>query len=195
MLLNNVSKEIYRFTWKRLLLFIGVGRFRILGGGANFQQAHDVVRTSMRRNDVASTSFRRHVPTRFLWNQCQIITFLILKSDIIVDYWGGAKAMLAPPQIIGGPGPPAPPPLPTPMLFSAFQVYGISGGVWVPRHDLPATFTKRNNFCDFLFSNVDDKWRKTCWSKIFSLTFDHHLEWRRKWEQQSCFQPKHAHST
>ena len=38
--------------------------------------------TSMRRNDVASTSFRRHVPTRFLINQCQIITF-ILKSDII----------------------------------------------------------------------------------------------------------------
>ena len=38
--------------------------------------------TSMRRNDVASTSFRRHVPTRFIINQCQIITFLILKSDI-----------------------------------------------------------------------------------------------------------------
>ena len=37
--------------------------------------------TSMRRNDVASTSFRRHVPTRFLINQCQIITCLILKSD------------------------------------------------------------------------------------------------------------------
>ena len=35
----------------------------------------------MRRNDVASTSFRRRVPTRFLINQCQIITFLILKSD------------------------------------------------------------------------------------------------------------------
>ena len=72
---------------------IGVGRFRILGGprfrilggprGANSQQAHDVVMTSMRRNDVASTSFRRHVPTRFLTNQCQIITFLILKPDII----------------------------------------------------------------------------------------------------------------
>ena len=64
---------------------IGVGRFRILGGprGANSQQAHDVVMTSMRRNDVASTSFRRHVPTRFLINQCQIITILILKSDII----------------------------------------------------------------------------------------------------------------
>ena len=35
----------------------------------------------MRCNDVASTSFRRHVPTRFLINQCQIITVLILKSD------------------------------------------------------------------------------------------------------------------
>ena len=66
---------------------IGVGRFRILGGGAKggqkSQQAHDVVMMSMRRNDVASTSFRRHVPTRFLTNQCQIITFVILKSDII----------------------------------------------------------------------------------------------------------------
>ena len=35
----------------------------------------------MPRNNVASTSVRRHVPTRFLINQCQIITFLILKSD------------------------------------------------------------------------------------------------------------------
>ena len=52
-------------------------------GGANSQQAHDIVLTSMRRNDVASTSFRRHVPTRFLINHCQIITFLILKSYII----------------------------------------------------------------------------------------------------------------
>ena len=56
--------------------------FRILGG-ANSQQVHVVVTTSMRRNDVASMSFRRHVLTRFLINQCQIITFLILKSDII----------------------------------------------------------------------------------------------------------------
>ena len=59
-----------------------------MGGGgkgvqANSKQAHDVVRTLMRRNIVASTSFRRHVPTRFLIHQCQIITFLILKSDII----------------------------------------------------------------------------------------------------------------
>ena len=52
-------------------------------GGANSQQAHDVILKSMRCNDVASTSFRRHVPTRFLMNQCQIITFLILKSDNI----------------------------------------------------------------------------------------------------------------
>ena len=51
--------------------------------GPKSHEAHDVVTTSMRRNDVASTSFRRHVPTRFLRNQCQIITFLILKSDII----------------------------------------------------------------------------------------------------------------
>ena len=113
---------------------------------------------SMRRNDVASTSFRRHVPTRFLIYQCQIITILILKSDIIensriklreivlpvspnqikvtfiiilpfklvhCDFFpfhieiegkggwiivggGGAKGMLPPSQIIGGPGPLAP---------------------------------------------------------------------------------------
>ena len=81
-----------------IFIFIGVGRFRILGGarfrilgggegggkgGPNSQQAHDVVTTSMRRKDVASTSFRRHVPTRFLIDQCQIITFLIFTSDII----------------------------------------------------------------------------------------------------------------
>ena len=79
-----------------IAFIIGVGRFRILGGGGqglefffwggggpNSQQAHDVVTTSMRRNDVASTSFRRRVPTRFLINQCQIITFLILEYDII----------------------------------------------------------------------------------------------------------------
>ena len=72
--------------------YVGVGRFKILGGGGgmgggqggpNSHQAHDDVLTSMRRNDVASTSFRRHVSTRFFINQCQIITFLILKSDNI----------------------------------------------------------------------------------------------------------------
>ena len=66
-----------------IALNIGVGRLRILGGGANSQQAHDVVLTSRRRNDVISTSVRRHVPTRFLINQCQIITFLTVKSDNI----------------------------------------------------------------------------------------------------------------
>ena len=111
---------------------IGVGRFRLLGGqgggGANSQQAHDVVMTSMRRNDVASPSFRRHVPNRFLINQCQIITFLILKYDIIensrielrgivlpvqVDalWGGGAKGMLPPPLSNYWGGGPAPPPL------------------------------------------------------------------------------------
>ena len=82
----------------------------------------------MRRNDVASTSFRRRVPIRFLINQCQIITFLILKYDIILENsrielrgtvlpaqvggllggWG-AKGMLAPlSNYWGGPGPPPP---------------------------------------------------------------------------------------
>ena len=89
--------------------------------------------TSMQRNDVASTSFRRHVPNRFLINQCQIITFLILKYDIIENsrielrgivlpvqiggLLGGPKGMLAPPlKLLGGLAPPPPgPPLPTPM--------------------------------------------------------------------------------
>ena len=84
--------------------------------------------TSMRRNDVASTSFRPHVANRFLINQCQII----LKYDIIensrielkgivlpvqVDaLLGGPKGMLAPPlKLLGGAWPPLAPPLPTPM--------------------------------------------------------------------------------
>ena len=93
--------------------------------------------TSMRRNDVASTSFRRHVPNRFLINQCQIITFLILKYDIIENSriklrgivlpvqvggllggrGGGQRVCWPPSQIIGGggPGPPLAPSLPTPM--------------------------------------------------------------------------------
>ena len=112
----------------------GGARFRIWGGGQggpNSQQAHDVVMTSMRRNDVASMSFRRYVPNRFLINQCQIITFLILKYDIIdnsrtelrgivlpvqVDaLLGRPKGMLAPlSNYWGGLAPPGPP-LPTPM--------------------------------------------------------------------------------
>ena len=104
-------------------------------GGPKSQQAHDVVMTSIRRNDVASTSFRRRVPIRFLINQCQIITFLILKYDIIENSrielrgivlpvhmggllggGGGGQTVCWPPsQIIGGGCPPPGPPLPTPM--------------------------------------------------------------------------------
>ena len=128
---------------RRKVYNIGGPRFRILGGprGAKFPEAHDVVMTSMRRNDVASTSFRRHVPKRFLINQCQIITFLILKYDIIENsrielrgtvlpvqvggLLGGPKGMLAPPlKLLGGPAPPPPPPppppLPTPMFYVVF---------------------------------------------------------------------------
>ena len=90
--------------------------------------------TSMRRNDVASTSFRRHVPNRSLINQCQIITFLILKYDIIENSrielrgivlpvqvggllgggggggGGGQRVCWPPPlKLLGGPGPPWPP--------------------------------------------------------------------------------------
>ena len=49
---NNIG--VGRF---RILGGGGGPRYRILGGGANSQQAHDIVMTSMRRNDVASTSF------------------------------------------------------------------------------------------------------------------------------------------
>ena len=80
----------------------------------------------MRRNDAASTSFRRRVPTGFLINQCQIITFLILKYDIIENsrielrgivlpvqvggLLGGQRVCCPPSQIIGGgAGPPGPP--------------------------------------------------------------------------------------
>ena len=50
----------------------------------------------MRRNDIASTSFRHHVPTRFLISQCQIITFLILKSDNIENSRIELKGILLP---------------------------------------------------------------------------------------------------
>ena len=79
-------KKNRKYVQTMFIDYIGVGRFRILGGGQggpNSQQAHDVVMTLMRSKDVASTSFRRYVPTRFLINQCQIITILILKSDFI----------------------------------------------------------------------------------------------------------------
>ena len=54
-------RHLYFLHIAQGILHIGVGRFRILGGGhggggTNSQQAHDVVMTSMRRNDVISTS-------------------------------------------------------------------------------------------------------------------------------------------
>ena len=94
----------------------------------------------MRRNDVASTSFRRRVPTWFLINQYQIITFLILKYDIIENSrielrgivlpvqvggllgggGGGAKGMLAPLSNYWGAAPPPPPPTPMPPPLSSY---------------------------------------------------------------------------
>ena len=50
----------------------------------------------MRRNDVALTSFQLHVPTRFLINQCQIITFLILKSNNIENSRIALKGIVLP---------------------------------------------------------------------------------------------------
>ena len=90
----------------------------------------------MRRNDVASTSFRRHVPTRFLINQCQIITFLILKYDIIENSRIELRGIVLPVQVGGllgdqrvcwpllsnywGGLAPLAPPLPTPMYLFLF---------------------------------------------------------------------------
>ena len=68
----------------------------------------------MRRNDVASTSFRRRVPTRFLINKCQIITFLILKYDIIENSRIELRGIVLPVQVgglLGGPKGMLPPPL------------------------------------------------------------------------------------
>ena len=105
---------------------MGGPRFRILGGakgGPKSQQAHDVVTMSMRRNDVASTSFRCRVPIRFLINQCQITVFILDVSIIensrielrgivlpvqMGGLLGGPKGMLAPPlKLLGRPGPPS----------------------------------------------------------------------------------------
>ena len=55
---STIQREVIHHR-RRKVYNIGGPRFRILGGGggANSQQAHDAVMTSMRRNDVASTSF------------------------------------------------------------------------------------------------------------------------------------------
>ena len=84
------------------------------------------------------------MPNRFLINQCQISTFLILKYDIIENSrielrgivlpvqvggllrgggGGGQRVCWPPSQIIGGPGPLAPP-LPTPMIC-IFDIWNL----------------------------------------------------------------------
>ena len=83
--------------------------------------------TSMRRNDVASTSFRRDVPSRFLINQCQIITFLILKYDIIENSRIELRGIVLPVQVgglLGGPKGMLAPPL--------SNYWGGGGGGWPP---------------------------------------------------------------
>ena len=112
----------------------------------------------MRRNDVASTSFRRRVPTRFLINQCQIITFLILKYGIIENsrielrgivlpvqvagLLGGPKGMLAPPlKLLGGPGPPWPP------LFLRLCI--IHNYDWFSEHNVNILL------CAFIYTSIN----------------------------------------
>ena len=51
------------------------------GGGGGGGQDLEYWRARGGGKFLADT-FQLHVPTRFLINQCQIITFLILKSDI-----------------------------------------------------------------------------------------------------------------
>ena len=142
---NKILKFLNKLVNLNDFRHIGVGRFRILGGprfrifggprgGPNSQQAHDVVTTSMRRNDVDATSFRRRVPIRFLINQCQIITFLILKYDIIENSRIELRGIVLPVQMggllgdgRGGGGGGAkgmfPPPPPWPPLFLRLYAY------------------------------------------------------------------------
>ena len=81
----------------------------------------------MRRNDVASTSFRRRVPIRFLINQCQIITFLILKYDIIEYSRIELRGIVLPVQmggLLGGAkGYVGPPPPPLKLFVSNFAFF------------------------------------------------------------------------
>ena len=170
--------------------------------------------TSMRRNDVASTSFRRHVPTRFLSNQCQIITFLILKYDIIENsrielrgivltvqvggLLGGPKGMLAPPlKLLGGawppcppspppPPPPPPPPLPTPMITCA-KLTGYTS-------TLECHIYKGHIQCDFLSIPKGDKIFKCGDGLLFEEIICSWWKIQEKWNWQICLPWKRAHS-
>ena len=100
----------------------------------------------MRRNDVASTSFRRRVPTRFLIKQCQIITFLILKYDIIENSRIELRGIVLPVQVgglLGGGGgqrvcwPPShiycPPPPPPPISYAYGFTHQYPGLLYLHR--------------------------------------------------------------
>ena len=78
-ILQRSKQEVIKVV--SLCKIIGVGRFRILGGGGARLRILGGQGGHIPSRHMAS--FRRHVPTRFLINQCQIITFLILKSDNI----------------------------------------------------------------------------------------------------------------
>ena len=71
----------------------GGARFRYWGGGA--KGGGQIPSRHM-------TSFRRHVPTRFIINQCQIITVLILKSNFIENSRIELRGIVLPVQMGGG---------------------------------------------------------------------------------------------
>ena len=87
---------------------MGVGRFRILGGGGGGGQGLEYW-AGQGGGQIPSrhmTSFRRHVPNRFLINQCQIITLFILKYDIIENSRIELRGIVLPVQVgglLGGP--------------------------------------------------------------------------------------------
>ena len=158
--------------------FIGVGRFRILGdqgleflggqGGPNSQQAHDVVTTSMRRNDVASTSFRRRVPIRFLINQCQIITFLILIYDNIENSRIELRGIVLPVQMGGL--------LRGPKGMLAPPLSNYWGGAWPPPgppSSYAYAFTGKRN-------QVNDELERIRYESVFLILSDSNAEFRRQ---------------
>ena len=139
----------------------------------------------MRRRYVASTSLRHHVPTRFLINQCQIITVLILNSDIIENSRIELRGIVLPVQLGGllggqrvcwpplsnywGACPPPPPPRPSSYAYEILFSYISSAQMaliklrltttkvyWYTLKCLSAIFTKGLIFSDFLGSSLEE---------------------------------------
>ena len=103
--------------------------------------------TSMRRNDVASTSFRRCVPIRFLISQCQIITFLILKYDIIENSMIELRGIVLPVQmggLLGAKGYVGPPPL---------KLFGGGGGGAGPPPGPPSSYAYATSGLSTVFAD------------------------------------------